>query len=215
MIFIILYDGITGSTNLLSSLNKNPELTCILGNPIGSDRNVTVEYFENNFFIRDMNPNEKYVYKFRYTGYPYINGVVEHVCNKYDNFIILTRNDKISHVMSHEIKQRTNQANIRLEEERQDPEPFKIDINHFDKVLNEKIKCTNYVLDNTKNKNRIVVDYDVLFTDNTLNSIQKFCGVKTMRLVGDYRKVNSVERYKRLITNYYDIMEYYGKLYTA
>jgi len=213
---VILYDGITGSTNLMSILNKNTYINVLPGyNPFGSGSNLNKDYIDNKISTINWSEEKINCFKFRYTGNPMIYGHTQYIVEKFDTFLILIRRNYFHHVLSELIKDKTDQANVKINEVAKNIDPFLVNEKQFIDRINEKKHNIDVILNILKvaNKKYMLLDYDNLFEMETLNSMYDFfgCGGDGAYL-GDYNKLNNVERYKKLIINFNELEKIYENL---
>lgn len=199
--FLILYDGITGSTNLVSILNNTDNVTC-LHNLFGSDKNVTIDYCKKKieYINKKLFKNKFNGIKYRYTGYPSINDTIEYVCRFFSKVIILKRDNLLEQEYSSIIKMKTHQSNIKENENILDFDEICCDSKSSISKIKDRIYRYNLVIDKLRDlKNILVVDYDSLFEKYTLDKIYKFLDIPIQEEYKcNYKKLNSNKRYEKI-----------------
>lgn len=212
---VILYDGITGSTNLMSILNKSQHINILPGyNPFGSGNNCTPSFIDEKLNSLHFDVNKKNCFKFRYSGIPSFNGSLAHIIDIFDKFIVLTRNNTFEHVLSEMIKTHTDQANAKLTEDVKHVDPFIIDDKDFYLEYEKKCNYKKNIFELLRNKQFITIDYDVLFLQNTLDEIYDYFNIPSENRIytGDYKKINNTDRYKSVIKNYEELKIIYENI---
>lgn len=211
--FVIFYDGIVGSTNLTSVLSKHSDIHCFT-NIFGGWGDKTPEDA-----IKDYEKEVEVLKTWRtysVLGMKYRHNVNEKITKmllkRSDRFILMHRENVLEQCLSEAIKAHTNQPNIKQGQKPKDCEPFEIDLCDLRFRLNKKHNDLNYMNKWLLDYNFLRISYENLYqrkTEDTLRMLEWFLGsldvTITLQAEGDYVKLNSTERYKRLIINYESI----------
>lgn len=203
---LLLYNGTSGSNNLLSIFRKNGYN--ILGRKFSSIKEEDAESLKIHLKTRlEGSNNNNNIIKTRMTSkflYPWL-------FKEFDKIILLDRYNKFHQSCSAFLKNKTKQANAVSNSEVKTTGPFFFPKKSLINQMNKLITQINYIKTELQFFEYSHVYYEKLFLEESEKTLSKLLLkhniYEDMTLKGKYIKMSSEERYRKLITNYDKLKE--------